>query len=103
MALELSGGGALIRMPESVTVNCISELHRLFLEALSTQQSIRIDFGQNEELDASAVQLLYRACQEAEASGLTIAVEGTLPEVVKKTFRDLGLDPFRQASQSLGH
>lgn len=103
IALEPWGGGARIRLPESVTVNCVSELHRLLLEALHAKHNIEINFERTTELDASAVQLLYRACQTAGRMGLTVTVAGgAIPEVVEKTFRDLGLDPFRRALQSLG-
>jgi len=102
LALERAGGGAHISMPESVTVNCVADLHRLFLEAISAKENIQIDFARTTELDASAVQLLYRACQKAGSLGLTVAVAGTLPELIEKTFRQVGLDPFRRALQSLG-
>src|SRR5271167_314402 len=102
ITLEESTGGVRIRLPESVTVNCIAELHGLFLEAISAKRSIEIDFERTTALDACAVQLLYRACLAAGRSNLTVLPAGALPEPVEKAFRELGLDPFRRASQSLG-
>lgn len=102
ITLERSAGTALIRLPESVTVNCVAELHRLFLEAFSAKQNMEIDFTRTTELDASVVQLLYRACQSAGRAGLTVAVAGALPELIEKTFRESGLDPFRRALPALG-
>jgi len=102
IALDSSAVDTRIRMPDSVTVNSITELHRQFLEALRAKQSIEIDFDQTTELDASAVQLLYRVCQSAGSADLTITVAGTLPDLVQKTFRDAGLDPFQRALQALG-
>ena len=102
LALERAGGDALIRLPEAVTVNCVSELHRLFLEAFGARQSVRMDFEHTAELDACAIQLLYRACQSAGSSGLSVVVAGTLPEPVEKAFQEAGLDPFRRALLLLG-
>lgn len=102
LALERTGDGALIRLPESVTVNCVSELHRMFLEAFGAKQSVQIDFERTTELDACAAQLLYRACQAAGSSGLSVAVAGALPQSVEKAFQEAGLDPFRRALLSLG-
>jgi hypothetical protein len=102
ITLVPSAGSARIRLPESVTVNCITELHGLFLEAISGKRSIEIDFERTTELDACAVQLLYRACLAAGRSNLTVRPAGAMPEPVEKTFRELGLDPFQRASKSLG-
>ena len=102
LTLEPSAKGTLLRLPESVTVNCVAELHQFFLNACRASQNIEIDFERTAEFDASAVQLLYRACQTAERAGLMIAVAGALPELIEKTFREAGLDPFRRALQSLG-
>jgi anti-anti-sigma regulatory factor len=102
LALEPSSKGMLLRLPESATVNCVAELHQLFLDASRASQNIEIDFARTAELDASVLQLLYRACQTAGRAGLTIEVAGALPELVEKTFREAGLDPFRRALQSLG-
>ena len=103
LSLETSGQRALIRLEESVTVNCVAELHNLIVEALHAKKNVEIDFSRTREIDASVVQLLYRACQSFGREGLGVAVTGTLPEQVENSFRNVGLDPFHRAQQSLGH
>jgi len=102
VTVEQASQGSRVRLAGSITVNCAAELHRALLDALHTKQNIEMDMEQTTELDASAIQLLYRACVAAGNAGLCLEPAGVLPSVVEAAFRDAGLDPFQRAAQVLG-
>jgi anti-anti-sigma regulatory factor len=91
----------LLRLDESVTVNCAGELYEVLGRALDLKKRLEIDLEKTEEFDVSALQLLYAAANAARQAGTGMSLSGTLPECVKRSFVESGLDPFGSVSESV--
>lgn len=91
---EPADNRSLVRLHDSVTVNCATELYGTLMEALASGKPVEIDFERATEVDVSAIQLLDAAAKSAESSGGSFTLSGILPDTIAKAFRLCGLDPF---------
>jgi len=89
--LEPADDRCLVRLHDSVTVNCATELHGTLVEALASGKPVEIDFEGATEVDVSTIQLLDAA---AKSAGGSFTLSGVLPETIAHAFRLCGLDPF---------
>jgi anti-anti-sigma regulatory factor len=103
MAFELKEceDRCLLRLDESLTVNCARELHQVLGRALDLNKPLDVDLEQVVEFDVSALQLLYAAAQAAKGSGAGLSLVGVVPEGVKRSFVEAGLNPFERASEAV--
>ena len=94
--LESVDNRCLVRLPDAVTVNCATELHRTLVEALASAGPVEIDLENVTEVDVSAIQVLDAAARAARSDGKSFTASVTVPETISHAFRLCGLDPFAQ-------
>ena len=82
----------LIRMEGHITLACAGELRKLLLDWLATGKSLELNLERAEDIDITAMQLLWTAAREAAREGVGIVARAT--GAVAATVRDSG---FAQA------
>ena len=92
VTLDQSGDRCLIHLEGEVGLSSAADLKNRLLEALACGKELRVDLGQVTELGVTTLQLLWAAEREARASGLGLAVVGSVQEVVSAALRDAGFE-----------
>lgn len=82
----------LIRLEGEVDISDAPELKRVLLEALAKKGEVRISAEAATGIDITAVQLLWAAEQEAGRADTILALQGTLPEMVRVSLREAGFE-----------
>lgn len=89
----------LIRLAGEIDISQADELKRVLLEALQEKRELRISLQAATGMDMTGVQLLWAAEREARTAGTALTLQGTLPEALRTTLREAGLDCFLLAGQ----
>jgi ABC-type transporter Mla MlaB component len=83
-----------IRLEGEVDIAGAAELKRVLLEALGSAQETRVAVERATCVDVTAAQLLWAAQREAQAAGMVLTLEGTVPEKLRAGLRDAGFERF---------
>jgi anti-anti-sigma regulatory factor len=83
-------GYSLIRLEGECTLTSAAELKRLLVEGLASGRELRLDLARLEEIDITAMQLLWAAGRQAERAGAGIAIR--MSEAAGKTTREAGFE-----------
>src|SRR5579883_2444841 len=70
---------ATIALGARLVIRDIEEAHRLLLEALNREGSLRLDASRVAAIDASGIQLLLAVRKEGMRRGLSIEIVGASP------------------------
>ncbi len=89
----------LIRLEGEIDISQADELKRVLLAALQEKRELRIALELASGMDITAVQLLWAAEREARAAGTALVLQGTVPETLRATVREAGLDRFPMADE----
>ena len=96
LQLEEAQNRVVVHLEDSVTLSSASELHDLFLQALNSRKPIAVDVSKVTEIDLSAIQILFAAHAEAIRTDHGFSATNTIPEAVRQTIRESGLDSILQ-------
>jgi anti-anti-sigma factor len=94
IALEKNDAGSVITLEGALDVNCAAALKTLLLEAFASGSEVRLALETATYLDATAVQLLWAAHQEAASRGVSLHLQGPMPEGVSAALADAGFPAF---------
>ncbi|MGA8108768.1 MAG: STAS domain-containing protein [Acidobacteriaceae bacterium] len=87
----------MIRLEGDIDIGCAAELKQVLEEALAGRdgsRETRISLATATAMDVTAVQLLWAAERAARASGMVLALESPVPEVLRATLREAGFERF---------
>jgi anti-anti-sigma regulatory factor len=90
--LEQQADHTLIRLEGECTLATAAELKNLLIEALALGGDLRLDLRSVEEIDITAMQLLWAAEREANRAGSKFA--GAVPDAIVSAAREAGFDQF---------
>ena len=97
---DRSATPGVIRLEGEIDIASARELKDALLEALGAKGEARISLGMATGMDVTAVQLLWAAEREAQASGMVLALDGPVPEAVGATLRQAGFARFPLAADT---
>ena len=97
---DRSEGRDVIRLEGEIGIADAAQLQEVLLEALRPGTGARIALEKASSLDVTAVQLLWTAARAAEATGTSLALEGTFPEKLLAPLREAGFEQLPFADQS---
>jgi len=83
---------SLILLEGECTVTSAAELKRLLLEGLTSKKDLTLDLKRVEEIDLTAMQLLWSAGREADRAGAGIAIR--MSESAATAAREAGFERF---------
>lgn len=92
--LDPSEAPGIIRLEGEIDIGCAADLRAVLEKALSARNETRISLATATGIDVTAVQLLWAAEREARATGMVLALEGPVPEVLRSTLREAGFERF---------
>ena len=90
--LEQQADHTLIRLEGECTLATAADLKKLLLEALASGGDLRLDLRSVEEIDITAMQLLWAAKREANREGPKFAV--ALSDAIVVAAREAGFEQF---------
>lgn len=93
IALNQTSDASLLRLDDVIDISVAAELKAALVEAVASGKNLRVSAEAVTELDVSAYQLLWAAGRERKRSGAELALTGKMPEPVKKSLEEMGLDP----------
>jgi anti-anti-sigma factor len=91
IALNQTSDASVVRLDGVIDISVAAELKAALLEAVASGKAVRISAEAVTELDVSAYQLLWAAGREGKRSGVELALAGEMPEPVKKSIEEMGL------------
>lgn len=94
VTLEKSEALSLIRLVGAIDISCAAELKGLLLQALAAGGEVRVSLDGAEDLDVTAVQLLWAAGREARRSEVRFALAGGVPGPIAAAVADAGFEEF---------
>jgi anti-anti-sigma factor len=94
VTVEQLGAECFIRLEGEITIVCAAELKKVLLDALASGNKLRLDLKGATDLDITALQLLWAAEREAQASGRSFKLTGRVPEEILHTANHAGLEIF---------
>jgi len=94
IVLEQSDNASVLRLTGAIDISCAAELKTVLLQALSSGGDIRIEVDEANELDVTAVQLLWAAEREAARAGVAFALAGQMQEQALSGLRLTGFEEF---------
>jgi len=97
--VEPADGRCLVRLHDSITINCAARLHRALSETLDLGRPVAIDLEGAADIDISVIQILDAAAKSAASAGGSFTLSGTPPEAIASALHLSGLDPFARPSQ----
>jgi anti-anti-sigma regulatory factor len=92
--LEQCEGVCLLRLDGECNIASAAELKSLMAQALGCSRELRIDLEHATGLDITTLQLLWVCGRDAQASGVSIALVGRVPDDVLLAARHAGFDRF---------
>jgi len=92
----------VIRLEGDVDIASAAALKAVLVEALAAHRETRIALATATGLDVTAIQLLWAAEREAQAAGMSLTVEGPVPEGLRATLREAGFAGFPCAGDGEG-
>ena len=101
ISLSQTNASSLIRLDGAIDISEAAELKTVLLKALEAGNAIEISAETVCGLDVTAFQLLWAAGREAKRSGVQLALNAQIPDRVRSTLAEMGLD--RQALSGEWH
>lgn len=92
VTLALQESHSLIRLEGEYTLVSAAELKEALLEALAIGKDLHLNLEALENLDISAMQLLWAARKEAQRPGVKFVL--AMPEAMVRTVREAGFEQF---------
>ncbi len=83
---------SLIRLDGECALACAAELKKLLLDGLASGRDVRLDLGRAEEIDITAMQLLFAAGCQAERAGGAMAAR--FSDAAGKAALEAGFERF---------
>jgi hypothetical protein len=71
-----------------------AELKSALTEALACGKDLRVNLEKITELGVTTLQLLWAAERQAKATGLGVALDGHMPDVVSAVLGEAGFENF---------
>ena len=99
MTFDAGAEPGLIRLEGEIDISQADELKRVLLAALTENREVRIALETATGMDITAVQLLWAAEREARATGTALVLQGKVPEALRATVREAGLERFPLADE----
>jgi len=84
----------VVHLEGDVGIVNAAELKKLILQTLATGKDLGVDLEQANQLDVTALQLLWVLAREARASGRKLVLVGRIPEVISAAATEAGFDHF---------
>jgi anti-anti-sigma regulatory factor len=75
-------------------IACAADFKNLLIEALASGKELQLDLQKTEDLDLTALQLLWAAEREAKGSGRSFVLAGPLPAPLSERCSDAGFERF---------
>jgi anti-anti-sigma regulatory factor len=94
IALNQDGNSSLLELDGAIDISVAADLKAGLLRAIEAGQEIRVSVEKADELDITAVQLLWAARREAARRGVAFSVAGTVPESIRRDLANAGLTGF---------
>ena len=90
--IEQQADHTLIRLEGECTLASAADLKTLLLEALAFGEDLRLDLRSVQEMDITALQLLWAAAREANRAGSGFAA--SVPDAIVIAAREAGFEQF---------
>jgi anti-anti-sigma factor len=90
--IEQQADHTLIRLEGECTLASAADLKTLLLEALAFGEDLRLDLRSVQEMDITALQLLWAAAREANRAGSRFG--GAVPDAIVSAAREAGFEQF---------
>jgi anti-anti-sigma regulatory factor len=84
----------VIRLEGAIDIAAAAEFKKLLLQACGSGKEVRLALDGANDLDVTAVELIWAARRAAEGAGVTFALSGALPESVLSALGYAGLKQF---------
>jgi anti-anti-sigma factor len=94
VTFDRSAEPGVVRLEGEIDIALAAALKEVLLEALASAGEVRISLETATGFDVTAVQLLWAAEREAKASGVVLALQGPVPEKLRATLEEAGLERF---------
>jgi len=94
VTLEQTESSTLIQLRGTVDISSAAELKQILSDALGSGKALGIPLADSTGLDVTAVQLLYAAERQANASSAKFAYQGQMPEQVVSALVQAGFESF---------
>lgn len=91
-SLQKSDSEWVLRLEGEVDISCAAEFKRALMEAVASGKRTRIDAGGVEEVDVTAIQLLWAAARECEKSGKELVMEPAMSPVLQQAAMQTGFE-----------
>jgi anti-anti-sigma regulatory factor len=88
------GSSSVIRLEGNVDISSAGELKAASLKAIQTGGAVRVVLEGATCLDVTAIEILWAAERAAALQGLSLTLEGQLPEAISTALREAGFDGF---------
>lgn len=86
---------SLVCLEGAIHISCAAELKAVLLKAIEHGIETRVALGEVEDLDVTAVQLLWAAQREAKRSDAGFTLIGQPPQPVLDGLRDAGFESLQ--------
>jgi hypothetical protein len=83
-----------IRLEGAADIGCAADLKGALLRALTSGCEVRVALDGATDLDVTAIQLLWAAGREANASGVAFTFAGQVPEPISAALTNAGFEEF---------
>jgi len=92
VTMERLESQAVIRLEGEFTLASASELKKLLLQGLASGNDLRLDLEHAEEIDVTAMQLLWATGREAARKGIGMAIQ--VSDAAATAAREAGFERF---------
>jgi len=92
IALNQTSDASLLRLDGVIDISVAAELKAALVEAVASGKAVRVSAEAVTELDVSAYQLLWAVGRERKRAGADIVLTGEIPEPVRKSIEEMGLE-----------
>ena len=90
--IEQAGTAHLLVLDGVIDISAAAELKAAIVELIATEKNIDVSIEAATGIDVAAYQLLWAANREAAQLGTKLALAGKIPESVRNTLAEMGLD-----------
>ena len=84
----------LIHLEGEINIASAEEFKQLLVQALARGKDLRMNLERADELDVTAMQLLWSAEREAKKLGVAFTVSGRVPEAIRAAAVEAGFEKF---------
>lgn len=89
--LDQSTTPPVINLQGEVNIRCAAELKDILIQSLALVGPLHVDLSAINEIDITAIQLLWAAEREARKAGEEFLFVGVVPEIVATIVNNAGL------------